>query len=369
MGAAEQAVGAVAQVGRLRAACFRVTLVAEDPLTVPPYKGSALRGGFGAAFKKLCCVLPERRYCSGCNLHQACPYGIIFETAPPEGATHTAKYRDVPRPFVIIAPPGGRTWYEAGEHIEFGVNVFGQAANFGAYFMLAFEEFGRCGLGRGRGRFRVERVTAFPPRPLLTGEGAVGVSGGRAETVVYGGAPKGVFRPWPGHLLHKPLCTALAHWRAFATVRAVGTGCAGGAKAESHTLHVRFLTPTRVTWQGDLLTRPVFHVLFRNCLRRISSLAYFHHGYELDVDFGGLIRRAEQVHLVRDRTYWVDWERYSSRQEERMRLGGFVGDADFSAAPEVWEAVLPFVLPAPVLHVGKNTTFGLGRVQLALGRL
>lgn len=360
---------AALQLGRLRVACFRVTLAAREPLTVPPYKGSALRGGFGAAFKKLCCVLSERRYCSGCALHHACPYGVIFETAPPPGSTHTAKYRDVPRPFVIVPPADGRTSYEPGERLEFSLNVFGRAVDLYAYFILAFEEFGRRGLGRGRGKFAVERVTAFPPRPLLAverGDERDGIASARPRgTTVYAG--DGPLRPWQGQDVERPLRAALRAWGALS--RAVFSGPAGSAEARrgGSALRMRFLTPTRLTWQGDLVTRPVFHVLFRNALRRLSSLAYFHHGFELDVDFAGLARLAEEVRVTEDRTYWVDWERYSSRQGERMRFGGFVGEAAFAAAEDTWRRLLPFVLLAPLVHLGKNTTFGLGRVQLTPG--
>ncbi len=374
----------VSQLGRLRVACFRVVLAAEEPLTVPPYKGSALRGGFGSAFKKLCCVFPDRKYCAGCALHHACSYGLIFETAPPPDSTHTAKYRDVPRPFVIVPPSDGRTSYERGDRLEFSLNVFGRAVEHFAYFILAFEEFGRRGLGRGRGKVAVEKVIAFPPRPLLTatGDGQKGEPGvaDLSATTVYGS--NGVLRPWPGQEVKAPLRAALEAWGALSRSVPSGAGRPSGparpgrgggmprqieADSRGSTLRMRFLTPTRVTWQGDLVTRPVFHVLFRSALRRLSSLAYFHHGFELDVDFAGLARLAEEVELVEDRTYWVDWERYSSRQGERMRLGGFVGEATFMARENTWSRLLPFVFLAPLVHLGKNTTFGLGRVQLSIG--
>ena len=35
------------------------TLKAPEPLILPPYKGSTLRGGFGAAFRRIVCVIRE----------------------------------------------------------------------------------------------------------------------------------------------------------------------------------------------------------------------------------------------------------------------------------------------------------------------
>ena len=38
---------------------YRFTLKALDTLWLPPFKGSALRGGFGFAFKRLVCFQPH----------------------------------------------------------------------------------------------------------------------------------------------------------------------------------------------------------------------------------------------------------------------------------------------------------------------
>ena len=65
-----------------------------------------------------------------------------------------------------------------------------------------------------------------------------------------------------------------------------------------------------------------------------------------------LLRRQEglnQVQLAEARTRWVDWERYSSRQDTRMKLGGFVGEVVYEGnlAP-----FLPYLVLGEMLHVG-----------------
>jgi len=55
---------------------------------------------------------------------------------------------------------------------------------------------------------------------------------------------------------------------------------------------------------------------------------------------------------------WYDWERYSSRQETRMRLGGLVGEVEFEG--ELAE-FLPYLFLGELIHLGKGTSFGLGR--------
>jgi CRISPR-associated endoribonuclease Cas6 len=126
---------------------------------------------------------------------------------------------------------------------------------------------------------------------------------------------------------------------------------------------VRFLTPCRLTREGRLQDTPAFSLLIRSLLRRLSTLTYFHHGVEPDFDLAGLIAAAEEVKLVEDKTTWVDWERYSSRQDARMKLGGFVGEAVYEADPAAWEVLFPLLRLAEHTHVGKNTAFGLGWVK------
>jgi len=59
---------------------------------------------------------------------------------------------------------------------------------------------------------------------------------------------------------------------------------------------------------------------------------------------------------------WYDWERYSSRQDRRMKLGGFVGEITYLGDLKDF---LPFLLLGSYIHVGKGATFGLGKYRIA----
>lgn len=107
-------------------------------------------------------------------------------------------------------------------------------------------------------------------------------------------------------------------------------------------LTLDFQTMTRIKYEEGISRRLEFHMLIRNLLRRLSSLAYFHHGWEMELDFPGLIQKAAEVSIAEDHTRWVDWERYSSRKDHKMNLGGLVGRVTYHGplAPfkvkEVW---------------------------------
>ena len=57
---------------------LRLQLVPERELQLPAYnKGNSLRGGFGAAFRKLVCV-DLNWECADCSLRYTCPYTAVF---------------------------------------------------------------------------------------------------------------------------------------------------------------------------------------------------------------------------------------------------------------------------------------------------
>ena len=54
---------------------------------------------------------------------------------------------------------------------------------------------------------------------------------------------------------------------------------------------------------------------------------------------------------------WSDWERYSGRQETRMKLGGLVGEVTYKGEVDLF---LPYLHLGEYVHVGKQSTFGNG---------
>jgi CRISPR-associated endoribonuclease Cas6 len=124
---------------------------------------------------------------------------------------------------------------------------------------------------------------------------------------------------------------------------------------------LRFLTPARIRLQDDLVLDLDFPIFFKSLLRRVDALSYFHCGHSIDGDFKDLIQKSGTIRTENRELTWYDWERYSNRQETRMKLGGFVGEITFSGdlAP-----FMPFIQIGEYIHVGKGTSFGLGKYEI-----
>src|SRR5262249_4670581 len=141
-----------------RIGVFRFTIAPLQPLAVPAVnKANMLRGGFGHAFRRLCCV-PQCRDTKNCPLANSCPYKAVFEPSPPPGADRLSKNQDIPRPFVFRAPQTHQTRFEKDEPFEFGLVLIGRALDFLPYFVLSFRELAREGLGLNRAKCTLERV-------------------------------------------------------------------------------------------------------------------------------------------------------------------------------------------------------------------
>ncbi len=315
----------IEELKKISFASFVFHLGATTELYLPPYKGSTLRGAFGIVFKDTVCVM-DHRDCDRCILRLKCAYPYIFDTPIPDGSSRMRKYTRAPHPFVIEPPLESRTFYEPGSSLSFGLTLIGKAIDYLPYFIYTFDRLGQHrGIGMGRGRFEIERVTW--------------VDAGGAEKTIYDS--------------QKKVLTNSFHPLSFSQLPI--------SSLPPFTISVSFLTPTRITYNGELHTTPEFHVVIRNLLRRLSNLSYFHCGEELKLDFKGIIERAKAIEMRDGNVQWHDWERYSARQDTRMKMGGFVGKVRYEGDLTDF---LPLLKLGEALHVGKGTGFGLGRYAL-----
>ncbi len=302
---------------------FRFTLEAREPLHLPVYKGSALRGGFGHVFKRTVCVQPQVKRCDTCLLVGTCAYAYLFETRPPPESRVLRTHQAVPHPFAIRPPLDRRTEIPAGEHLTFGLVLVGRAADFLPHFLVVFRELGEAGLGRRRGKYALREVVAVHP---LTG---------REEPVYDGETLLGTGLP--------VRTEEIAGW---------------AEQLPADRLTVRFLTPARLKHGGKFAQGAVeFHVLVRALLRRLSSLSYFHCGERWETDYPGWVARAEGVETVEAHLGWMEWERYSGRQGKRIEMGGVVGSVTYAGDLAPFRPLLALGM---LTHVGKGTVFGNG---------
>lgn len=321
---------------------FRFTIAPLCPLFVPAVnKGNMLRGGFGHVFRRLCCV-PQCRDAKECPLAASCPYKIIFEPSPPVGSDRLSKYQDIPRPFVFRAPQTQKARFGQGETFQFDLVLIGRALEFLPYFVLAFRELAAEGIGLNRAKCQLERVEAIEPALNEMQRNQC------ASHVIYSGQDQ---------LFHSNGNGTLKSWFE-SRIQMFSTANGNGAASR---INIRFLTPTYLKAEGDVVRRPEFHHVFKRLRDRIQSLSTFFGDGPLDLDFRGLGERAEEVRTVSFRFEWVERTRTSSKTGQRHELSGFIGEATYEGE---FAEFLPWLASGELVHLGKHTAWGNGWVRL-----
>ena len=296
----------------------------ESEASLPSYKGSTFRGVFGRALKKVVCAL-KRQDCAQCLLTQKCVYAVVFETSESMNLPEGSRVVSPPHPFVIEPPLTTETEFPGGAFFDFNLILFGEVNNSLPYFIYAFDQMGKIGIGKKingkRGQFVLKEVR-------------------QGNKLVYSDGDQKLKALDPIEVLSIPDVTECTE--------------------ESFRLKLTLETPLRLKFENRLKADLPFHILVRAMLRRISSLLNCYGDGEPSLDYRGLVKRAETVQIVDANLSWFDWKRYSYRQDKSMLMGGMVGSVTFEG--KIGE-YLPLIDFCSKVHLGKQTSFGLGKIK------
>lgn len=311
---------------------YEIILKVEEPLRLPAYKGSALRGGFGAALKRLCCSNDFSR-CDAKPPACQCPYGFLFEPKNTTGNPHIRAGEEVARPFVIEPPLDTKRDYQVGERLTLHLLLFGKAQEFLPFFLVTLRELPRMGAPSQRGRLSLEEIWSVND---LAG----------VKQRVYLSADQLV------RSVEQPI--------SFDNLAATA------AQYPTDRLTLHFQTNTILQYQSRTLRRLEFHALISRLLQRLETIAALYGDVAQssrlqNFDPPALIRAAKAVTIADDRARWNVWSRYSRRQEQKIPMDGVIGKITYTGdlAP-----FLPLLLIGQYLHVGKGCVFGLGKFSV-----
>lgn len=293
---------------------------------IPFFWGSVLRGALGRELRRVSCVL-RTKSCSNCPIFNGCAYGYIFESDIIKELPGRGPVNARPHPFIFEPPFPPPKSTRKDDSFVFSITLIGKADEYlphVAYSLIKAGEFGiGKGLKSGLGRFRLETI--------CTSDGQM------------------LFDWRDGELKRASKSRQLS----LSENREVG--------ADKMQIEVRYLTPFRVKANGKYSRNVPFHILIRSALRRISSLEAAYYGQEPKLDYKGLVERAQHVKTVKEELKWLDLPRFSYRQRRWMTIGGPVGTVVYEG--ELAE-FLPILYYVQEVNAGKQTSFGLGRIEI-----
>ncbi len=289
---------------------------------LPEFKGSTLRGGFGHALKRITCAL-RRQECASCLLNHTCAYAFLFEVKkvnPSESeALHSAQR---PHPYVVVPPAEEKREYRPGEPLIFKIILFGRANDYLPHIICAVQDMGKSGLGKKnsrQGKFTIEQV--MQDNEVIFTDNTLKNRG--------------------------PLSDLALEPSSSLTGRCLRLQC---------------LTPLRLKYANEFKKVLPFHIIIRAALRRYSTLETIYGDGAPDLDFKGISARATKIKTISSTSRWIDISRYSNRQQKAMKFGGIIGEMVFQG--EDIAEFLPLLRYCQQTHIGKQTSFGLGRISV-----
>jgi hypothetical protein len=307
---------------------LQFNLIAAEEAQLPSFKGSVLRGAFGNALRRTVCVMGPKQPCSDCFLNRQCVNTKIFETFIFEEPPRFLRgLNTAPKPFLLFCPDERRK-YEAGEILSFEMTLIGKAIEQHPFIIFAVQKMAERGLGSRRHKFHLQEVFY-----RTSAGGWQQLYDGNSQKLTAAAEPS-LTRP---HNHPQP----------------------------PEKLTLRFVSPTRLKFERELSLEFDFRQLLFRLLRRPLELAHFYAPQEkINWEFNILLVLGNTIEITEKNLQWKDLNRYSARQKAEMYFGGFVGDITLQG---ILAPFMDILRAGEILHVGKATTFGLGKVEVEAG--
>ena len=290
---------------------YKLQFEVTEKIELPTYAGSTLRGAFGQTLRKISGMKSFED-----NKGDLSPYAQIFAPSIPEH-NHSQKFSQVPSAYIIEPPQWGARDYNVGEILSFDIVLFGNLLDKLAIIIFAFQQAFQHKVAQGKAHL----IDVYQQDNQLQWQDI-----------------------WRNGIL-KPISNKVII-----------------PKTLSPNLNIQLQTPLRLQKNGEPLKVNTITVtrFLLTLAKRISLLSEFYQE-PLNLDFEQL---KQEITEVKDLKFlqWQDWYRYSSRQKQKMPLGGVIGEWQFSHLSENWQKLIYL---GQWLHCGKNASFGLGKYQIA----
>lgn len=308
---------------------LRFFLKASDTLCFPDNPVNTLRGALGYQLKKLACIQRKgtelESACKNCKAVSRCAYALCYETSPAHiSADFSCSISDLPNLMLIDAEFEGRKVFPAGSTFSFVINLFGAAINSAPHLIVAIQKMGKHGLTSAKTPCELEIITD------------VGTN----------------MRVWTitDDILTLPNTSKLQ------------LSMPNLSQADELEVTLKFITPIafKSLSQGTVTTYPEFSRIIGSLMRRYTIFEASE-GNILSWNFGELSSLAREVKLLSTDATPVYWQRFSTRQKQRIPISGIKGKACY------FGPIKPFIEllnAGNLIRCGRSIAFGQGRIAI-----
>lgn len=340
---------------------IRFVVRQDESLKMPEHSGSMLRGAFGVALRSLTCVtdMPE---CKDCPLKQHCKFPHIFEMPALQPSTVQAV-----NPYVIHVPIMEQTpcfsiaqntknqtatdkrtqTFEQGDVWQFGMTVMGAAVSETALIIKAWQLALANGLGAHVPYRRATLLQADCDGKIL-------------YTSPHLSSTRAIDSPSPDS--KDMSISQMLHSHVQSVHMPIQ-------------LTMQFLTPfryqqnNRIVSHADSLDSVTFIASLYNRIRLCQDNHSPNHTWDIGYDSYHHFKEDIETLSIAVNITANHVPRRSNRQQRKMQLYGLQGELHLTGDAQTLTRLLPALQLGEKLHIGKNTTMGLGQYQLRLTSL
>ncbi|MDU1443548.1 MAG: CRISPR system precrRNA processing endoribonuclease RAMP protein Cas6 [Clostridium cochlearium] len=263
----------------------------------------------GKMLLKFNCISNEK--CNKCYFNKSCivkkimsPQLGFYPPFTPKGSTTS---------LFIIECFDEKTNYYLGDIIEFNMIIFGQAIVYINEIINAFKNLGKSGIASGSKKYNLIGIYNELNYPIYEKEHIN-----------------------KNNLLIFTLQDYINH-----------------RKIQINSIdNIRFITPFRFVKNGQLTGEINFTDIVISVYRKLILLNALEN---IEVEYNIPDIKGDLLTL---NSRWVDIKRYSNRQKRGMKFGGVISKFAFS---EEINSILDYIIACELVHIGKNTSFGLGK--------
>ncbi len=288
---------------------------------LPPFRAVSIRGGFGHHLKRTVCSTGKTD-CTGCMLRSDCVYSYVFDGFTDNNQEFMKLYDNVPQPFVIETDFGSPTDISEDTQMSFELLLLGKTVQYFPYIAYSIIEMGKSGLGRDRIVFDVSNI-----KDILS------------DQVLYSNESNCITKPSTRELFLPELTE------------------------QTHDITIDLVSPVRIRKDGKDSKDFSFIDIVLTTIRRLEILTYFYGNRDMFDNIKSISHDCPDIEAFESDLRLVSIDRFSGRQQMKMKLNGIVGSVSYKNVPERFVKILKL---AEILHTGKSTSFGFGKIAVNL---
>lgn len=277
---------------------------------LPKDKASGIRGVLGQALQENTCVWDKQ--CEACNFQKSCIFYNVFHSQFQIQPYFTLGNDSVG---YIIDCWDKREFYHAGEHLKFSITLFGNTIPYFNPLLHALSVIELKGLGKHHIPLKLSCVKNRKGKPILT-----------EKTV-----DMGAFQ-----------------------IEVLSEYIQERNQSEIHTIYLQ--SPCAIQVNHAICFHPTMEQIVKNLVRKLYMLNCYEGNY-----MEPYYSVEKEINIVSQDLQLKKVNRYSNHRKQSMQLKGIQGIIQTEA---ITGEVNDILLAGEIIHLGKNTSFGFGKIKV-----